>query len=49
MNTKKIVGVVTAASVLMVSFGGCALLGGKDKQAVTDTASSYIDAVNGGK
>lgn len=49
MNTKKIVGVVTAASVLMVSFGGCSLLGGKDKQAVTDTASSYIDAVNGGK
>lgn len=48
MNVKKLISIVTGASVLAVSFGGCDLLQGKDKQAVNDLAEAYIEAVKEG-
>ena len=49
MNTKKIVSVITATSFVALSFSGCSLLGGKDKAAIEEVASSYIDNVLDGK
>ena len=49
MNTKKFVSAVTAASVLALSFTGCSLLGGKDKAAIEEVATSYIDYIKDGK
>lgn len=49
MNTKKIVSAVTASSILVLSLSGCSLLNGKSKEAITETALGYIDAVKGGK
>ena len=49
MNTKKFVSLVTATSVLAVSFAGCSLLGGKDKAAIEEVATSYIDYIKDGK
>ena len=49
MNTKKVMSIVTAASMLVLSVSGCSLLGGKDRQAIEDAATGYIDAVNAGK
>ncbi|MBP3265447.1 MAG: hypothetical protein J6L84_00715 [Clostridiales bacterium] len=49
MNTKKFVSAVTAASVLALSFTGCSLLGGKDKEAIEEVATSYIDYIKDGK
>lgn len=49
MNTKKIVSLITATSVLALSMSGCALLGGKDKAAIEEVATSYIDYIKDGK
>ena len=49
MNTKKFVSAVTAASVLALSFTGCSLLGGKDKEAIEEVATSYINYIKDGK
>ncbi len=49
MNTKKVMSIVTAASMLVLSVSGCSLLGGKDRQAIEEAATGYIDAVNAGK
>ncbi len=49
MNTKKIVSVVTASSILVLSMSGCSLLGGKDKAAIEEVATSYIDYIKDGK
>ena len=49
MNTKKFVSVVTAASLFALSFSGCSLLGGKDKAAIEETATSYIEYIMSGK
>ena len=49
MNTKKVMSIVTATSMLVLSVSGCSLLGGKDRQAIEDAATGYIDAVNAGK
>lgn len=49
MNTTKSLSLLTAASVLAVSVCGCSMLGGKDKAAIEEVASSYIDYIKGGK
>lgn len=49
MNVRKSICMVTATAVLMGSFAGCSLLGGKDKTAVTDVANGYIEQIMAGK
>lgn len=49
MNTRKVLSAVTASAVLTGALSGCALLGGKDKAAVTDTVTGYIDFIMAGK
>ena len=49
MNTKKFVSMVTAASLFTLSLSGCSLLGGKDKAAIEETATSYIGYIMSGK
>ncbi len=49
MNTRKVLSIVTASAVLTGALSGCALLGGKDKAAVTDTVTGYIDFIMAGK
>lgn len=49
MNARKSICMVTATAVLMGSFAGCSLLGGKDKTAVTDAATGYIEQIMAGK
>ncbi|MBR1797919.1 MAG: hypothetical protein IJ757_07940 [Clostridiales bacterium] len=49
MKAKKIVGIVTTVAVLATSLSGCALLGGKDKAAIEEAATGYVDAIRDGK
>ena len=49
MNIKRITGLVLASSMLVLSVGGCGILGGKDKAAVRETVGNYIAAVRDGK
>ena len=49
MNVRKTISMVTASAVLMGSFAGCSLLGGKDKAAVTEVVEGYVDAIKAGK
>ena len=46
---KKAVSLLIAASMMLSAMSGCSLLGGKDKQAVEDAATSYVEAVKNGK
>ena len=49
MNTKKFVCMVTAASLFVLPLSGCSLFGGKDKAAIEEVATSYIDYIKSGK
>lgn len=48
MNTRKVLSVVTASALLTGALSGCALFG-KDKAAVTDATTAYIDCIMAGK
>lgn len=49
MKGRKAIGLITSVAVLASSFSGCALLGGKDKTAIEETAISYVEAIRDGK
>ena len=49
MNTRKFVSTVTAASLLALSLSGCSLLGGKDKEAVEEVTTQYINYIRDAK
>ena len=49
MEIKKTVSLVTASALLLGSLSGCSLLGGKDKAAVGEAVTGYIEAIQKGK
>ena len=49
MEIKKKVSLVTASALLLGSLSGCSLLGGKDKAAVGEAVTGYIEAIQKGK
>ncbi len=48
MNTRKTISIITASALLMGSVSGCSLFG-KDKKLVTETLTSYIEAIQEAK
>ena len=49
MNARKTISIITASALMMGTLSGCSLLGGKDKEAVTETLTKYLEAISKSK